>query len=1783
MKLSPYFLFLIVVLVSCQPKDQIEIIRTNAKGEVPVLGNLTFTFNRNMVADSMTNQWVEESYFEFNPPIPGKFRWQQPNELVFSPEKDLKPATQYKASFQWKGKGKPADNTSLEFHTPWLKVEQFTALWTGIGDQAALIAPELVLHFNYEMTGAELLKHLEVHHEGKVIPFNLDKNAVSKEHSIRISGLRIEDKDYGFEVVLKKGMLPPGGSTETTKDIKLRTELTSPYKLNIYDCQASHDGITATIQLYTSQQIAENQDFKKFIRFDPGIPFEVKLTNEGMEIVCDKVDVSRTYNLHISAGLMGIAGGKLKQNYVNTLSFGALEPSISFVDQNGMYLSKSGKKNLEVRIVNVKEVTVSIHKIYENNILAMRKHGFWQDEYDPEYVSEYATDDYESSFGDLVYKKKVTTSNLPKYRNSRLLHFDFPDNLPDFKGIYVVRISSEEQWYTTDTKVVSLSDIGLMARQGKSGMHVFAAGLGDANPKSGVNITLYGLNNQKIGQATTNENGYALLPLSKRNIRGFAPAMIVAKQGSDFNYMPLSQTRIETSRFDVGGAMPNKSGLLAYVYGARDLYRPGETVNFSAIVRTQTWKIPEQSQMKIQVLLPNGQEFKSIRKVLNKEGSLESSFALPAGTVSGAYTIEVYGPTDILIGSEKILVEEFVPDRIRVQTTMDQKKLVPGQKGNIHLRAENYFGPPAANRNYEVEIQLKETVFQAKKYPNYHFGLQYADNYYESNVMEGETDEQGKAEISFEVPAHYKDRGLLQADAFTTVFDETGRPVSRSLSIPVFTQNTFYGIRQMDYSWFQTQQPIQFFLLALNQDGIPYSSAKAHVVVIKHDYKTVISRSGSYFRYESQRQDKTISDKTLMLKGSQSYYSFTPNSPGEYEIRIARPGSNNFVSTSFYCYGWVGNYNVNHQVNKEGHVDISTDKESYEIGEKAKVLFKTPFNGKLLVTIEQQEVISYKYLDVRNRSANFELALESEHLPNVYITATLIRPHEESTMPLTVAHGYKSLGVTDIERKLNVQILVPEKSRSNLKQKVRVKTRPGSMVTLAAVDEGILQMTSFQSPDPHGYYYAKRALNVTGFDLYPWLLPEVGNSSKSTGGDGYNLSKRVNPLPNKRVKLLSYWSGITDTKSGEAEFEVTIPQFSGEVRFMAVAYQNQSFGHAEASMKVADPLVVSSGLPRFLSPGDTVDGVFTMTNTTTSEQTVQFDVKTAGSISIKGFQKQQFRLKPGAEIWKVVRLVAGNSPGLCRVEVQAEMNGEKFGERTDLTIRPASSLVKTHISGKVENGETRAIQWKGRYLKGSSSRSIYVSRSPVLQYGKNLQYLIEYPYGCTEQIVSAAFPQIYYNDLSDMMLKDRDGKALSAYHINEAIRMLKTRQLYNGALTLWDGYGEEHWYASAYAAHFLYEARKAGFEVPTHFTDPLLEYLRNKLNQKERTDYFFNRNQNRSIAPKSAPYSLFVLALYGKPLVPVMNYYRQHSELLSLDGKYLLAGAYALSGDKEQFRQMLPKSYQGESVDYEGSGSFSSPLRDEALALYTLLAVDPGNAQIPNMARHISPMLADGRLNTQEHLFGLLALGQMARSSSSANGKAEILADGKVIATVSEKGMKIPHALIRGKQVEIRVSGGPMYYYVQEEGIGLGNEPEVDEGISVRRQYFNRYGNEIYPSEVKSHELLIVQITLDNHWQRNIKDIVISDLLPAGFEIENHRVKQIPGMSWIKNESTATHVDMRDDRIHFFVDLGSERQTYYYAVRAVTPGYFRQGPVTADAMYMGDIYSRNGYGMVRVR
>ena len=1785
---------LILGLYSCNSdRNLIAIDSTNFEEEISVNQNLDFTLNQHLFNDSLFDKWTDEELLTITPKVAGKFKITSSDQITFSPSSGFAESEKYTVAVSESIYKKTDIRLAVKkepvmFNTPLLDLKTANLYWSKEDATGELLLNADLL-FNATVDAKKIAEALVVKHAGEKKSTRINTTQTAKTITVSIHNMDPKHDDREILFALSKGISSPGSSYFTPKQIQLQVEIPIIENLEIKDITAEHNGIAGTVHVYTNQQIG-NSNINNLVSTQPPVSLNIEKTTNGLILTSEEFQADVTYTLILSEQLFGVAGGKMIDEYSQSITFGELEPMIEFASGKGLYLSSKGNKNVGVRIVNVPKVKVEVIKIYENNLLAFMRNGFsyrWYEEYDSEeeYWDYFDYRDVNTElFGNVVYEKEIETSKLEKYNASRVLHLDFIDKLERFNGIYVVKVSSTDKRWLTDAQIVSLSDIGLIAKATEDELYVFANSIVNATPLSGVKVSFISSNNQKLYTTTTDKNGVAKFSGLKKNLPDFDVNLITAESGADYNFLPFNQTIVSTSRFDVGGKRINESNMDGFLYPARDLYRPGETMYIAGIIRTYSWEVLPRIPVKLKVLSPSGKEFKSLKKTLDDQGGFETGIVLPKTANTGTYTVELYTSNDVLLTTRYISVEEFMPDRIKVSSNLNKKEYYPGDEVKTSIKADNLYGTPAANRNWEAEINLSRSYFSSQKYSNYNFQISGGETYLSTQTTEGTTDDDGEADAAFVIPSEYVNIGLLNGRVMTTVFDESGRPVYDVKDFKVVTQNVLFGIGDLDY-YTKTKQSIKIPLIAVDKDD-KLTSGDAKVEIIKHEYETVIEKNRTYYTYRSNKVEKLQSTQTISIKGENTAVWFTPQLSGEYEVRVKFPNSGTYVSQHFYAYGWGNTQSNSFEVDNEGNINIVADKENYNVGDEANLLFTAPFNGKLLVTVERNKVFEYYYLDTEKKSASLKLKMDNSFVPNVYVTATLFRPADDSQLPLTVAHGITNLKVDNLAKKMQVTVTHDQNSRSNKKQTIQIKAAPNAEVTVAVVDEGILQIKNFQTPDPYDYFYMQHALGVMSYDLYAYLYPEIYLKKLLSGGDGGDAGARLNPMTANRVKLVSYWSGILKTDgAGKAKFDIDIPQFSGDLRVMVVAYKNDMFGSSETHMKVADPIVVTTSLPRFLSPGDTITVPVTLANTTGKNASGKVNISAEGPIKVAGSSNINFSAAANKESRVEFKMVATGQTGNAKVKVNVQALNETFTDVIEIGVRPPASLQKYTGSGYIEGNKSQTINLTNNFVGDGSKAKLVVSRSPIVQFTDHLEYLINYPHGCVEQITSSVFPQIYYGDLVKEIYGKETKDLNPAYNVQEGIRILESMQMYNGALMYWPGGGYESWWGTIYATHFMYEAKKAGYDVDDKVLNRSYGYMKNMLKQKKTFVYYYNSNLSKEMAAKEVFYSMYVLALAGKAEISTMNYYKANLSVVPLDGKYLLAMSYLLAGDKKSYEKLLPPEFSGEESKQVFGGSFYSPIRDRAIALNCLLDADPENQQIGRLAQQLSEMMKNRYyLNTQERSFAFLAFGKLARQTKDSNVTATIKANGTEVGKYTGKDLIIDNKLLINNSVDITTSGsGKLYYFWTTKGVTAdGSFKQEDNYLRVRKSFYNRWGTSIDLKNVKQNDLIVVKITLESATGTYVDNVVITDILPAGFEIENDRLRATSSFDWIKSQSSAQHEDIRDDRINIYTTASSTLSTYYYTVRAVSPGVFKMGPVMADAMYNEEYHSYNGAGIVKI-
>ena len=567
-------------------------------------------------------------------------------------------------------------------------------------------------------------------------------------------------------------------------------------------------------------------------------------------------------------------------------------------------------------------------------------------------------------------------------------------------------------------------------------------------------------------------------------------------------------------------------------------------------------------------------------------------------------------------------------------------------------------------------------------------------------------------------------------------------------------------------------------------------------------------------------------------------------------------------------------------------------------------------------------------------------------------------------------------------------------------------------------------------------------------------------------------------------------------------------------------------------------------------------------------------------------QTATLQLQANQERFVTVSLKATDQIGKAKVKVKTKAFGEKYEMTTEVPVRPTSGFVTESVSGFADGGKTITQEVADIFLPYGRRGHIFISPFPVANLAKQLKYLVGYPHGCLEQTTSKAFPQIYLRDIALLMDPSILEKGSPSYFVNEAITKIVGMQMSDGAFAYWPGGDYSNSWSTVYASHFLVEAKKAGYAVPEQTLNSAFQALRKIARERTTYDYSFydyNRITVKRIADKSAVYALYVLALAGQAEQSLMSYYRTSPSLLTTDTRYLLGGAYALIGDRKAYLEIIPPQFSTEEAARTAGYCFDSPIRSNALILNILIETDPNN---PNIARYMDYLAQQYKryywFSTQDNAFALLGFGKVARRAGATNVKGTVTLGNKKF-TYDGGNKKFPIEEF-GQKMTISLQGdGRVYYSITTEGIRKDGKMRIEnKNLKIWRVFYDRQGNQISPDAVRQNSLVVVRLNISSDVDQ-LENVAITDLLPAGFEIENPRLTETTQYKFITSKDQPEYVDIRDDRINYYVNFTGDREkTFYYLVRAVTRGEFIYAPIVGEAMYDGDYYSASGGGKVKV-
>ncbi len=1762
-------LFLLAVagclLLGCSlTKSKITIKRFTPEGQVPRKTNFTITFSEDMVPPESVDVWTDCDFLKIEPPLEGTCKWISASDLRFYPEQQLRPSTEYHLSVSpevVKAEGRRlSGQTSFAFYTERIRVARFSHDFRVDEVKPGMANLYVTLEFNYEISPSDLEQRLGLRFEkGDHISFQIEQKGPSPILTAVSEPLALEDADRKVALHLNKSLMPQDAVLGLAEDYDMTFAMPARERVVVEAAYPERSGKANWITVKFSTPVAMAA-VKDFIRVEPEISFRLERDHRYLRIHGELLP-GQTYVVTLKEGFLALNGTQLEHEFSTAVQMQENEPYFDFVTQ-GIFLPRKGQLLVGIETTNIDSLELSVDQIFVNNLVYfLNTNNIYSRWFSRGFLGRHVARKQIHVQGE-ANVKVTTTVDMRQYLDEQR------------EGIYVLSLRRPERRWDASIKWVRVTDLGIMAKMGRDQMRVYINSLEDTRPQEGVAVSLISRDNQVLLEGVTNSEGIVNFENFRQATEGFEPFVITARKGKDLSFSKLADCRLSLSDFEVGGAPVLKEGYEAFLYTDRGVYRPGDTVHVVTVIRDSDNRIPPDFPLKLQVIGPDGSIFDEYRGWVGEAGADEFSIPTPVYALTGVYTAKTLIADSVEIGRKIFNVEEFMPQRIKVDLSLPKDNYVTGEELKFEVQGTMLFGPPASGRKVEAKLTISPKPFAPAGFSTFSFGDgEKQFDRVEKELGQAQLDDQGKKTYQVQIPVDIRPPASLSGLLEASVYELGGRAVTKYAEVTIHAYPFYIGMRRGQKGYADVDKPTQIDFVVVQPDGKKGGPRELECSFFRVNWHSILRRESSgYYRYVSEKSLELVDHKKLAYNGEASSVSFTPHDYGRYRVVIEDPESGASSSLQFYASGW--GYAPWAMAEPE-KLMLDFDKDSYQAGEQAVIQVRSPFAGKLVLTVEREGILDQRIVEMPENTATITLPVREEYKPNVYVVGSLIRSNQSLEVHAPVrAYGAYPLMVDCKQERLSVELKAPDHvtPRTTLDVSVAVTGGTGrTYLTVAAVDEGVLQITDFATPDPFKHFYQKKRLSVDTYDIYSFILPQLeGTEKKSSpgGGRAEEMARHLMPVTLRRVKPVALWSGMVKVDAGgRAMVHFKVPQFQGSLRVMAVAFDNGKYGCADKNVTVSDPIVLTPTFPRFVAGKDSFDIPVNVYNGTDKPGPVQVRLSGDGPIQILSPAQQTVQVESKKEKLITLTCRAADAMGALHFTLEASGLGSSTRYDVDMALRPASPLVTEVGAGRIADDGEASFAPGEDWIPGTTRLQISLSPFTLINFGNSLRFLLTYPHGCIEQTTSKVFPLLYFSNIARIaepsLFEDRS----SDYFIQEGITKLRSMQRSNGAFSYWPGGDYVSEWGSIYATHFLAEATKAGYQVPDRTLDKAANYVRGLLREKLRRETYRYQLEQQA-------YAAYVLSLLGRPDKSSMNYLRQAEvRNMSTWAQALLAGSFALSGDVSTAISMMTFDIGPSQAPRQTGGNFNSSVRENAIMLDVLQEIDPEHPSIPLLVEAIADRLKKATgyyYTTQETAFGFMALGKSLKGRQPSDYRGEVWWDSEKVASFETADTVIKRDGGEGKQVKIKIQGrGPCYFYWYFSGIKKGAYfEEYDRGLKVNRYYLDRWGHLIDYQNIKQSEVVVAKIVMTAQAD-NLDNVIVTDMLPAGLEIENPRLGSRDAISWIGDKSiTPDYMDIRDDRLNIYLNLRKGRTVeFYYMLRAVTAGRFVLPPVTAEAMY----------------
>ena len=1531
--------------------------------------------------------------------------------------------------------------------------------------------------------------------------------------------------------------------------------------------------------------------------------------------------------VEVFQGIESIDGYKMKDNYSEKLLFDQINPGVKLL-KSGTILPSSNNLKINFEAANLNAVDVKIYKIYKNNIMQFLQDNELNGTRNLRHVSQaiakstielkqnnlldytkwntYALDiskiikpepgaiyrvefSYKKKYS--LYKCTTSTSDEDsgnqdsngeeaEDENEDDVNYSGDDYDNYYERDYEWRESEDpcSNYYFYNTKVgtnVLATDLGVIAKRGTDKSVVIAVSdIVSTNPISGACVDLYNYQQQKIATSSTDGDGMVSFQLEK-----LAYFAIVTK-GDESTYVKLDdELSLSVSNFDVSGETLQK-GLKGYLYGERGVWRPGDTMYLSFILNDNANKLPASHPVKLKLNDPHGKTvYESVQKL--NEGN-HYKFVVPTDDSAPTGNWEAV----VSIGGARfyksIKIETIKPNRLKIKNSFNDP-ILSASKNNVN-NIQVLWLHGAVGKDLKTEVQAKffqeSTTF--KGYDKYNFDDPTRSfSTEEVNIFSGKVDGNGRASIPIKPTIQGQAPGMLRA-AFITKVYENGGDVSTDVASTLYSPyKTYVGVKSPEpnkYGMIETGKNNRFDIVTVGENGKPKSVSKLEVRVYKlqsrwwwdasNDDLSSYNTSNSTIAYRNFVVNTDYSGKASVS------FSVIDQEWGNYLIRVSDPTDGHATGIKVYIDEpyWSAKSRAGNGESAT-MLKFSTDKTNYAVGDKAKIFFPSSEGGRALISIENgTKVVKTLWAKTKKGETTVELPITGEMAPNVYINISLLQPHAstKNDSPIRM-YGIVPIEVVDKNTVLEPVLTMPDVLRPEQTVNVKVSEKHGKKMTytIAVVDEGLLDLTRFKTPNAWDSFYTREALGVRTWDIYDDVIGAYGgkvNQVFSIGGDadsGGGKAKKAN-----RFKPVVLYFGPFELGKGESKnTKITLPKYIGSVRTMVVAAnaETSAYGMAEKATQVRSPLMILASLPRKISPSEKVTIPVTLFATEKQIKNVTLQIKPNSKVKVIGATTQKVTFTEPDEKMAYFNLEVGSTTGIGKIDIIATSGKEKSTYSVEIDVTNPNPVTNAYSDIIIEPNSSKTIAWKTFGVSGSNKASIEVSSVPTVDFGRRLNYLIQYPHGCVEQTTSSVFPQLYLTDVMDL---DAVRKQDIQRNVTAAIQKLGNFQGPSGGFAYWAGEPDADDWGSSYAGHFLIEAEKKGYVLPISFKSKWISYQ-----QKMAKQWRFEKQYYNDFAQA---YRLYTLAVAGAPDVASMNRLRE-TVGISNESKLRLAATYALVKQNTAGLALLSKSFIDEQNFNENYYYYyyGSADRNRAMALETLILLGQKQKAFAMATKLAKNMSSDKWMSTQTTAYGLYAMAKFAKMNGSTGVSVQFTDAGKAVIINTNKTVAQRNLTVKGGANSVTIKNNKnntLFVRVLNSGIlPVGNEKVIQNNLSASVVFKDRKGKAISVTKIAQGTEFYAEVTLTNRKNEWMENIALSQILPSGFEIVNTRYTDFGDAT----SNIADYIDIRDDRANYYFSLkASETRKFKILLNASYLGKYYLPGLQCEAMYDNDFLAR---------